>query len=278
MNVKVCNLRSRDFNEEFVNSIITTGFAVVTHHGIDYGLIRDTQAAWREFFNQKSGYKSQYINEQDANMGYKQFGKETAVGAIKPDLKEFYHFKPGQVLPVETASLTEKIYHLLEGHLSGQLLQVLDSVSPGTTYKRDCEGSTNTILRALYYPAFNDIKTEPGAVRGAAHEDIDFLTLLVAASSSGLQVKDNNGDWHNVPHEENSVIVNVGDQLQLASNRLFKSTTHRVVNPQDPNVDRISIPLFVHPFGNTLLAPGFTAQQFLNQRLSTIYQQEYKKD
>jgi isopenicillin N synthase-like dioxygenase len=271
MNVNVCNIRDNDFNEKFLDSVMNTGFAVITHHGIDFGLIKETQAAWKEFFNKKSMYKAEFVNPIDPNMGFKGFGSEKAVGSNIADLKEFYHFRPGQKLPKETAAVTEKLFNLLNGHLSGQILQVLDSVVPGTTYKKACEESDNTILRTLYYPALKDIKVEPGAVRGSAHEDINFITLLVAASSSGLQVLDKEGNWHNVPFEENSVVVNIGDQLQLASNRLFKSTTHRVVNSDDSSTDRISMPLFVHPRGSTMLAPGITAQQYLNERIAQIY-------
>jgi isopenicillin N synthase-like dioxygenase len=99
---------------------------------------------------------------------------------------------------------------------------------------------------------------------------------LVAATSAGLQVKDKAGDWYAVPHEENSIVVNVGDMLQLASNHVLKSTTHRVTNPANSASDRISMPLFIHPHGNTILLPGITAQQFLNERLSKIYGKEYK--
>jgi len=68
-------------------------------------------------------------------------------------------------------------------------------------------------------------------------------------------------------------VVNIGDSLQLASRGLYRSTTHRVVNASDSLSDRISMPMFIHPAGNTLLADGITAQQYLDERLSQIYQQ-----
>lgn len=276
MKVSVCNFRSSDFKEKFVDSLVHTGFAVITHHGVDHILIKETQAAWKEFFNQKRGYKDQFTNPNDPNMGYTGFGGEKAVSASKPDLKEFFHWRPNQIIPKEVQFLTEKIYHLLEGHISGQLLQMIDSLN-NTNYLKACQNSNNTVLRALYYPALNEIKVEEGSVRGSAHEDINFITLLVAATAPGLQVLDSQGNWHEVPHEENSIVVNIGDMLQLASGKFFKSTKHRVINPSTDNIDRISLPLFIHPHGDTLLAPGVTAQQYLNERLTAIYQKEYKK-
>lgn len=270
MEVKVCNFRSNEFSEDFVNSVVSTGFAVITHHGIDHGLIREAQDVWRAFFNQAQAYKDTFINHQDSNMGYTRRFGEQAVGAPQPDLKEFMHWKLGQMLPTETTVVSMKLFLMLED-LSNQILFILDRVKEGTTYRQACQGSDNTVFRALYYPALNDLEREEGMVRSAPHEDINFITLLVAASASGLQVKDNSGQWHDVPHEDNSITVNIGDMLQLASSRFFKSTTHRVINPSSSATDRISMPLFVHPYSSTMLAPGFTAQQYLDQRLSEIY-------
>ena len=179
MEVKVCNLRVSNFDHDFKESVMNTGFAVLTHHGIDHGLIRETQQAWRHFFNQEQSYKSSFVNQADGNMGYKGFGSEKAVGAKVADLKEFYHWKPGQKVPFELTALTHVMFEQLED-ISGQLLHVIDG-NNGTEYRKSCEGSDNTILRTLYYPALRDLVVEPGAVRAAAHEDINFITLLVAA-------------------------------------------------------------------------------------------------
>jgi isopenicillin N synthase-like dioxygenase len=248
-----------------------TGFAVVTHHGLDYGLILETQAAWKTFFGKDKSYKNTFLNPSDPNMGYTGFRGEKAVGASTADLKEFYHWKPGQDLPMELASTTCRLYGILEGDIAGRLLYALKGIGSTIDYSKVCQNSNNTLLRSLYYPALAECDVQEGAVRAAAHEDINFITLLVAASAPGLEVMDKSGVWHKVPHEENSIVVNIGDCLQLASGGELKSTTHRVINPEDFTSDRVSIPLFVHPRGNTILAPGITAQQFLDERLKEIY-------
>lgn len=264
MNIQVCNLRSNNFGSDFKESVISTGFAVVTHHGIDFGLIARAQNVWREFFLENEEYKSQYASMEDGNQGYKGMKSEKAVGAKVADLKEFYHWRPGKVLPPELFVETNRLFSQLED-IGMQMLSHLG-------WRECCDSSDNTILRTLYYPALQECRVEPGAVRAAAHEDINFITLLVAASAPGLQVLDSKGNWHNVPHEENSIVVNIGDMLQLASKREYKSTTHRVINPSDSRSDRISMPLFIHPHSDTLLADGFTAKQFLAQRIAEIYQ------
>ena len=45
--------------------------------------------------------------------------------------------------------------------------------------------SENTLLRILHYPPL-EANTEEGAVRAAAHEDINLITLLPAATAPGL--------------------------------------------------------------------------------------------
>lgn len=267
MNVKVCDM-AENFEEDFIDSIINTGFVVLTNHVIDHSLIKEAQREWHNFFTSDITRKSIYIDPNRDDLGYKPMRTETAVGAVKPDLKEFYHWKPDYLLPMETLFSTMKLYEQLE-YLGLKVLSILAD-REGTTWDADCEKSKNTLLRTIYYPAM-DFGSDPGAVRSAAHEDINYITLLVAASAPGLQVLDKAGQWHDVPHEENSIVMNVGDMLQLASQGLYQSTTHRVVNPADSTSDRISMPLFIHPAGDTILAPGKTAQQYLNERLAQIY-------
>jgi isopenicillin N synthase-like dioxygenase len=265
MEVKVANLRSAKFEKDLIESITNTGFVVVTDHGIPDFLIRDAQASWRSFFLQQQKIKNDFINGNNPNMGYKGMRTEKAVGAKVADLKEYFHWKHGQEIPEDQFKSTSLLFDLLEG-IADKILKIIDEQN-NTRYAEDCFKSDNTIVRALYYPEM-DFSAESEAVRAAAHEDINCITLLVAASAPGLQVMDKNGKWFDVPHEDNSIVVNIGDMLQLASEGRYKSTTHRVVNMPG---DRVSIPLFVHPHSDTILAPGKTAAQYLAERIAQIH-------
>ena len=264
MNVKVCDLKSITFEEDFKSSLVNTGFAVITNHGIEDYIIKEAQMGWRLFYLNEPEYKAFYANKEDPNMGYMGYKKETAVGAKVADLKEFYHWKPNHKLPYNTEAVTRFLFERLE-EISQTLLRALD-----VKYEGWCSNSDNTILRTLYYPAL-DFSKEPEAVRAAAHEDINLITLLIAASAPGLQVLDKEGNWHDVPHEENSIVVNAGDMLQLSSHGLYKSTTHRVINPDNSRSDRVSMPFFVHPRSETILVKGVTAKAYLDERLDQIY-------
>jgi len=270
MKVQVCSFRDPNFDQNFINSLENTGFAVITNHGIDFSLIRNTQRRWKEFFLSNTVDKEFYLDKEDPNMGYKSFGVETAVGSKLSDLKEFYHYRPDHSNPYEVHDQTSRLFYDLED-IGLQLISIIDKQVPGAfSYREACQDSNQTILRTIYYPALN-FKVEPGQVRAAEHCDINFITLLVAASAPGLEVKDSKGNWHSVPFEENSLICNIGDMLELASGGHFPSTTHRVVNPDDSTSDRLSMPMFLHAKPNTILADGITAEQFLNERLDQIY-------
>lgn len=275
-NVRICNFSNLDFEGQFLHSIMDTGFAVITGFGINHDIIKKAQMDWRLFFLSGQEEKNKFINSENPNLGYHGYKKEQAKDAKVPDLKEFFHWMPDANIPAEVYSSTQFLYFQLED-MGLHLLDILSvhhgfqSSSKGQDYVTPCENTDKTLLRSLYYPA-TDFSKEPGAVRAAAHEDINYITLLVAASAPGLEVLDKEGNWHAVPYEENSICVNIGDMLQLASGGFYKSTTHRVVNPDSSNSDRVSIPLFIHPHTNTVLdSTGFTAGQYLDQRIKEIY-------
>lgn len=271
MKVGICDVKKPSFKTRLIDSVENSGFAVLINHGISDRLIRDAQIDWKQFFLNSQPHKDSFINQRDPNMGYKGFKSEKAMGAEHADLKQFFHWKPLEEIPQETHVSSLFLFQMLQD-IGIDILKILDSnMYSDHGFSDACVDSENTILRTLYYPAM-DYAAEPGSVRAAEHEDINFITLLVAASAPGLEVKDKDGSWHAVPHQENSIILNIGDMLQLASGGQYKSTTHRVVNADDSLSDRISMPLFMHPRSKTVLAPGITAQQFLDQRLAEIYQ------
>jgi isopenicillin N synthase-like dioxygenase len=143
-------------------------------------------------------------------------------------------------------------------------------------------GEGNSILRLLHYPPI-PAGVDPRCVRAAAHEDINLITVLVAATASGLELKDRDGTWLPIDSDPNSLIVDAGDMLSRLTNNVIPSTTHRVVNPDDgTNSARYSMPYFIHPNPDAMLTclpscvgegakyPPISAQDFLYQRLREI--------
>ena len=113
----------------------------------------------------------------------------------------------------------------------------------------------NSILRPIHYPPITE-QNVPN-VRAGAHEDINFITLLVGASAEGLEVLTREGEWLPITTEGDAIVVNIGDMLQRLSNHVYPSTTHRVVNPPNENArkPRYSVPFFLHPNPDVMLDP-----------------------
>jgi isopenicillin N synthase-like dioxygenase len=259
---------------ELARSLRETGFAVLTDHPIEPDRMDRVYQAWGDFF--ASDDKHDYLASPERQDGYFSFRSEHAKDTPIPDLKEFYHVYPDGRLPEEIAGITRALYDDLVA-LGRELLGWIEDNTPANVRERFSEplpkmidGSKQNLLRILHYPP-QDVMPEPGAVRAAAHEDINLITLLLAGSEPGLEARDASGNWHEVPCDPGMMAINIGDMLQMASAGHYPSTEHRVVNPPaERNVSRYSMPMFLHPRPEVVLDNGTTADDYLQQRLREI--------
>jgi isopenicillin N synthase-like dioxygenase len=275
MNVKTISYFSAGAPQAFAESLRETGFAVISNHPIPIQSIYDTFGEWEAFF--ASEKKHSHLFDKKLQCGYFPFRTENAKDSLKKDLKEFYHHYPYAELPSETSRYTPVLYGaLLE--MGSTLLKWLEAHTPADVRAKLAmplsemiERSQETLLRPIHYPPL-DGSEEEGAVRAAAHEDINLITLLPAATAPGLQVRDVHGRWHDVSCDPGTIVVNSGDMLKIATGEYYPSTTHQVVNPHGPGArkPRYSMPLFLHPRKDARLTEALTAGEYLDQRLRAI--------
>ena len=275
MSILTVDLNKPDASKLFPLSLQETGFAVLTNHPVSTELIDDVYKEWTEFFAKNEKYEYTFKTEEQA--GYFPFKSENAKGYPVKDLKEFYHYYDSYGLPKGFSENTKILKNQLSA-LAAQLLQWIEDATPeeikcnfSMPLCKMIEDSPSTFMRILCYPPLDNNEDE-GAIRAAPHEDIDLLSLLVAANEPGLQVQNAKGEWYEVSCEPGSIVVNTGDMLELATNRYFKSTTHQVINPTGEGAKRarLSIPLFLHPRNDVRLSPNFTAGEFLKLRLNAL--------
>jgi len=276
MHVLNVDYQTSNAPELFSNSLKNTGFAVLSNHPISTVLIDRVYQQWKNFFNSENKFNYRPL-QKTAQDGYFPFRTENAKNATFSDLKEFFHFYPHGQQPEETRKLSQTLYNELT-QMAATLLQWIENYLPhdvsqqlSMPLREMSTNSENTLLRILHYPPLLH-DTEEGAVRAAAHEDINLITLLPAATAPGLEVLDIHHHWHAVPCDPGNIVVNVGDMLQRCTKNYYRSTTHRVVNPNDSieNKSRYSMPLFLHPRPDVLLGENCTAQQYLHERLKEI--------
>jgi isopenicillin N synthase-like dioxygenase len=258
--------------KKFTESLQHTGFAIITHCPIDPQLLDRVYHNWALFFN--SDEKHQYPFDPLTADGFASTAvSETAKGFQEKDLKEFYHIlREGRCpehLKEDTFALIDALLPIsqtllawIQASLPTEIEQALEQTLPSMA-----QNSPNTKLRMVHYPPLLDEATS-GAVRAAAHEDINLITLLPAATAKGLQAKNLNGGWVDVNCPDRALIINAGDMLAECTQNFIRSTTHRVINPigDDAKQSRMSMPLFVHPHNDVRLSDRHTAISYRLQR------------
>lgn len=280
------------------------GFVAIKNHGLSDDLQKSLYQSIEEFFQLPIETKSQYEIEGLAGQrGYVGRGKEHAKGRSVGDLKEFYHI--GQELsseelekeglspnffPDESAIFKEttvKTFNIFQETGKTLLRAIALYLGLEEDYFETKVHNGNSILRAIhYYPIENPEALSEGAVRAAAHGDINLITLLMGASAEGLEVQRRDGAWIPITALPDQIIVNVGDMLDRLTNHKLKSTIHRVVNPpkEKMKTSRYSIPFFMHPRSEMDLTSlpscvdadnpkqyaDMTAGEFLQERLAEI--------
>ncbi len=106
-----------------------------------------------------------------------------------------------------------------------------------------------TPLVANYYPPF--VAAGDGErLRHPAHRDWGAMTILHQDERhGGLQVRDAEGNWVDVPIVPGSFIINLGMLMERWTGRRWVAALHRVVAPppEDRESDRISVAYFCQP-------------------------------
>jgi isopenicillin N synthase-like dioxygenase len=292
-----------DIADELGRSFAEYGFAVIRDHGIPQDLIDRAEQVSKAFFalpeDTKRGYK---IDGGGGARGYTPFGTEKAKDAQIFDLKEFWHvgrdlpqdhalaeYMAPNIWPDEVTGFREVLSELYAA-FENSGLKVLEAIALHLGLARDFFAASvadgNSVMRLLHYPPLGDDAPE-GAIRAAAHGDINTITLLLGAEEAGLELLTKAGEWRAIDVPQGALVINVGDMLERQTNGRLRSTTHRVVNPREEAARRArySMPFFIHFRPDFLIEPvpvcispedaapppePITAHDFLLQRLREI--------
>ena len=291
-------LQKSKFVSEIGKAFQEIGFCAVKGHFLDDDLVKRLYAQIKLFFDLPIDIKRKYEHpEYSGQRGYVSFGKESAQGSKHGDLKEYWHY--GQYLSKketikynyfpnitvnelpEFNNVGKEAYKALEKTAKYVLRALALFLEIDENYFDKYIKNGNSILRPIHYPPIT--KDPKDAVRAAAHGDINLITLLMGAHGKGLQVQNADGDWIDAIANEDELMINIGDMLSRLTNNVFKSTVHRVINPDKSLLkkSRYSIPFFMHPVSEMKLNvldscicdefpkayEDITAGEFLEERL-----------
>ena len=250
--------------DELGRSFAEYGFGVVRDHGIPQDLIDRAEELSKEFFALPDDVKRRYAIEGGGGArGYTPFGTEKAKDADVHDLKEFWHvgrelpqghplskYMADNVWPAEVDGFKDTFSRLYDAFDTAGG-RVLEAVAIHLGLPREFFAPTvedgNSVMRLLRYPPLEGQEAE-GAIRAAAHGDINTITLLLGAEEAGLELLTKQDEWKAVDVPPGALVINVGDMLDRLTNGKLRSTTHRVVNPTGPAAyrARYSMPFFLH--------------------------------
>ena len=285
-----------EFSNDLGTSFNQTGFAIIKNHGLTEEMNKNLYAAIKSFFDLDDNKKIKYYYpELYGQRGYVIKGQEHAKGSSKGDLKEFFHIgnpvisNPKNIWPIEVNNFEEigsEAYLKLENIGLTILESIAIYLGLERKYFTEKVQGGESIMRSIHYYPLNENDVEDGAVRAAAHGDINLITLLMGASADGLEILTKDKKWIPIISEPDQLVINVGDMLERLTNKKLMSTIHRVVNPSKEklNTSRYSIPFFMHPKpqmdltcldccidkDNPKSFDNMTAGEFLEQRLKEI--------
>jgi isopenicillin N synthase-like dioxygenase len=102
------------------------------------------------------------------------------------------------------------------------------------------------LIKLIRYPGWEAAGAGQGVGPGqgvGAHKDAGLITLLLQDHQGGLQVETPQG-WIDVPPRAGTLVINIGELLELASDGYLRATMHRVATPP-AGTERLSAAFFL---------------------------------
>ncbi|WP_321833332.1 isopenicillin N synthase family oxygenase [Pseudomonas kulmbachensis] len=251
------------FLEDLRDAARDVGFFYLTGHGIDSELLQQVQDHARRFFALPDRDKTAVgmINSPHFR-GYNRAASEITRG--KPDLREQFDLgAEREVLPTADNS---PYWARLQG--PNQWPQALPTLKPllldwqqamtvmslrllrafaqalalgPEAFDQLYGDKPNEHIKLMRYPGQASDESNQGV---GAHKDSGFLSFLLQDQQAGLQVEIEEGRWIDALPRANTLVVNIGELLELATNGYLRATVHRVLSPAKGS-ERLSIAFFL---------------------------------
>ena len=246
------------------------GFFLLSHHGLEASI----EAMWAEsraFFAEPSDVKRELGRSEKIPLGY--YDRELT--KRRRDQKEVFDFMQSRAdgsdlnqwprgRP-EFRSAMEGFFDAASGIAARTLLLVLRALnSSSSAAKASVVGDPRTSnVRLNYYPEEDPLSvgdrsrvTALGDMALHHHTDPGILTLLLQDDSGGLQTYSVSNGWIDVAPVSGTIVVNLGDAMQVWSNDHYRAAVHRVLPMATIGCSgRFSTPYFFNPPGNATLEP-----------------------
>lgn len=237
-----------------ISSMKSCGFAYLKNFGIANDEVQDMFRLSQEFFLLPIETKETVKKTHNTFCGYDRIELERLSESRPADHKESFMVK--QYGTPWLSQDTEFKNKMLSFHkkcldlgfsIFGSILLGLD-VDPSLFDNQFSKGEC-TILRLLCYPPM----PEPAQLNQlwcGEHTDYGVCTILFQDSIGGLEIKTRDGDWMPAPKIENTVLINIGDCMEIWTRGYLVATPHRVIQPNEEEkkgLSRYSAAFFFEP-------------------------------
>ncbi|CAI9782424.1 unnamed protein product [Fraxinus pennsylvanica] len=248
------------------------GYFQAINHGIDTSFLDEVHDVTRKFFKLPMEEKKKYARDADDIDGY---GNDTVYSEnqtldwndrlwlnVKPDNKRKMKVWPEnpknfrQILLDLTAKL-ENVNEIVFKAMAKSLGLEEDC------FLKQCGENPITIARFNLYPP---CPTPDLVLAAKAHGDASAMTYLLQDKEvEGLQVlKDDK--WYKVRIVPDAIVVNVGEQVEIMTNGIFKGPVHRVATNRER--ERMTIAVFFTPDPTSEVKP---AEGLINEKNPKLY-------
>ncbi|KAF5735710.1 feruloyl CoA ortho-hydroxylase 1-like [Tripterygium wilfordii] len=234
------------------------GFFQVINHGVPIDVLENVKDATHRFYGMPAEEKNKYSKKLSPSNNVR-FGTSFIPEAEKAlewkDYLSLFYVSDEEASAFWPPFCKDQV---LEYMKSSEVLirRLLAMLTERLNVKEIDDAKTSLLMGSVrinlnYYPICPNPELTAGVGR---HSDVSTLTILLQDDIGGLYVRGNRGDsWIHVPPVSGSLVINVGDALQIMSNGRYKSIEHRVLANGSKN--RISVPIFANPRPRDMIGP-----------------------
>lgn len=263
----------KELAKELLEGVVKHGFLTISNHGITQELCESQVSLAHAVMTLPPEEKAPYeaTPEEDAKgryVGFKPAGQLGTKGGFHKTLDHYNiltydpenHQHPAILRP-HMGEINELISFIRSNILRKLLVLVsmILEVPEETVAATHAFGkeSTEYLRYMIYNPRTTDDNQKYRDLYLAGHTDWGSFTFLFSQPISALQILTLSGEWKWVQYLPQSLVVNVGEALELLTGGLFKATIHRVIKPPaDQERDkRIGIIYFARPVDEQSLEP-----------------------
>ncbi|KAL6898020.1 hypothetical protein ACP4OV_006616 [Aristida adscensionis] len=265
------------------SALATWGLVIVTNHGVEAYVVDGLTEAAREFFRQPmeeklkcsnlvegkrfrlEGYGNDPVMAQDQILDWNDRLHLNMEPEEHRDLAQWpQHPEPFRDLMLKYASKIKTV----RDNILRAMAEILELDED--YFISQMGDKAEAVARFNYYPPC----PMPELVFGLKpHTDGSLLTVvLLDRDVGGLQVQ-RDGVWFNVPSIPDTLLINMGDSMEIMCNGIFKSPVHRVVTNADK--ERMSLAMFYGVGSDKVLEP---APGLLDEKRPARYRRITVKD